>query len=139
LHNPENEIDIFAERARSRLVLGLKSTVRPLTPNEVRLRNEDIIGGVDHTADMLLRLRPAVGFVITNGYRGDYATWEAALRRDVMIGTVEDIDDIAADPMTARETVKARVGFANAAPAHQRVRRPPDRFRLGRWNVELTA
>ncbi len=137
LHNPENEIDIFAVRPGAALVLGLKSTVRPLTPGEVRLRNENIIGGVDHTADMLLRLPPAVGFVITNGYRGDYVTWEAALRRNVMIGTVEDIDSIAADPMTAGHTLKRRVGFGNGTPVSPP--RPPDRFRLGRWNIELTT
>jgi hypothetical protein len=138
LHNPDNEIDIFAERASSHLVLGLKSTVRPLTPGEVRLRNEDIISGVNHTADMSERLSPAVGFVITNGYRGDYATWEVALRRNVMIGTVEDIEAIAADPTSAADALRVKVGFGNGTTVQQRLR-PPARFRLGRWNIELTA
>lgn len=60
-----------------------------------------------------------------------------ALRRNVMIGTVEDIDAIAADPMTARHTLKVRVGFENGTPVRRP--RPPGRFRLGRWNIELTT
>jgi hypothetical protein len=111
--------------------------VRPITPREVRRRNEDIIDGINHTADVLPRVSAPVGFVITNGYRGDYATWEVALRRNVMIGTVKDIGEIAADPIKATDIVKSRAGFKkkpSGAPPRQ-----PSRFRLGGWNIELTV
>jgi hypothetical protein len=110
---------------------------RPMTPGEVRYRNDDIIKGINHTAEVLPRLSGAVGFVITNGYRGDYATWEVALRRNVMIGTVEDIGEIAADPIKATDTLKSRAGFKEK-PSGMPLRQPI-RFRLGRWNIELTV
>jgi hypothetical protein len=137
LHNPDKEIDVFSVREALGLVLGLKSMVRPMTPGEVRRRNDDIIKGINHTADVLPRLSGAVGFLITNGYRGDYATWEVALQRNVMIGTVEDIGEIAEDPLKATDLLKSRPGFKKRpsdAPPRQ-----PSRFRLGRWNIELTV
>ncbi len=80
--------------------------------------------------------RRAVGFVITNGYRGDYATWEVALRRNLMIGTVQDIEEIAADPVKAIDLLKSRAGFKQK-PSRVRLDQPT-RFRLGGWNIELT-
>jgi hypothetical protein len=137
LRDPDREIDVYSVREALGLVLGLKSMVRPMTPGEVRYRNDDIIKGINHTAEVLPRLSGAVGFVITNGYRGDYATWEVAPRRNVMIGTVEDIGEIAADPIKATDTLKSRAGFKekpSGMPLCQ-----PIRFRLGRWNIELTV
>jgi len=137
LHGPDKEIDIYSVRKADGLVLQLKSLVRPMTPGEVRRRNEDIIDGINHTAEVVPRLPGAVGFLITNGYRGDYATWEVALRRNVMIGTVEDINEIAADPIKAIDVLKSRAGFKpkpSRTPTHQ-----PVRFRLGGWNIELTT
>lgn len=137
LHEPDREIDIYSVRNSERLVLQLKSLVRPMTPGEVRRRNEDIIEGINHTAEVVPRLPGAVGFVITNGYRGDYATWEIALRRNVMIGTVEDIGQIAADPIRAIDILKTCAGFKQKPP---HVAAPqPSRFRLGHWNIELTV
>ena len=135
LHDPEAELDIYAIRNTDRLVLQLKSLVRPISPGEVRRRNADIIKGLDHTADMLPRISPAVGIVITNGYRGDYATWDVALRRNVRIGTVEDIEEIAADPVKALDLLKSRAGFKQRPEPKQPNQTP--RFRLGRWNIEL--
>jgi hypothetical protein len=81
------------------------------------------------------RLPGAIGFVITNGYRGDYSTWEIALRCSVMIGTIEDIGQIAADPAKAISILKARAGFKQKSPDLQG--QAANRFRLGRWNIEL--
>jgi hypothetical protein len=49
--------------------------------------------------------------VITDGYRGDYSTWRAALDRHVPIGTLEDLDAIARDPGQAFALLQQRVGF----------------------------
>jgi len=107
-----------------------------MTPEEVRRRNEDIINGINHTADVLRRLQGAVGFVISNGYRGDYATRDMALRRNVMIGTIEDVGEIAASPLEMTDILKSRAGFKQKpsdAPVSS-----PSRFRLGCWKIELT-
>jgi len=136
LRNPDKEIDIYSVRGDAGLVLALKSMVRPMTPEEVRRRNEDIINGINHTADVLRRLQGAVGFVISNGYRGDYATWDMALRRNVMIGTIEDVGEIAASPLEMTDILKSRAGFKQKpsdAPFSS-----PSRFRLGCWKIELT-
>jgi hypothetical protein len=91
---------------------------RPMTPPEVRGRNNWIIEDIGHTGDLLQRFGDsAVRFVITNGYRGDYRTWPVALRRNVMIGTIDDIEDLAADPVAAGDMLKSRVGFDPAAPS----------------------
>jgi len=136
LRNPDKEVDIYSVRGDAGLVLALKSMVRPMTPGEVRRRNEDIINGIKHTADVLPRLQGAVGFVISNGYRGDYATWDTALRRNLMIGTIEDVEEIAVSPCEMTDILKSRAGFKQKpsdAPISS-----PSRFRLGRWNIELT-
>ncbi|MGH7984665.1 MAG: hypothetical protein ACREQX_00020 [Candidatus Binataceae bacterium] len=138
LREPDMEIDIYSFRSDTeRIILQLKSLVRPMTPREVRRRNEDIICGINHTAAVVSRLPGAVGFVITNGYRGDYATWKVALRHNVTIGTVEDIREVTTDPIRAIDALKARVGFkqtSNPTPTNR-----PARFRLARWNIELTT
>jgi hypothetical protein len=112
LSEPEQEIDIYAERGEGRLVLQLKSTLRPESPWEVLKRNEDVIDGITHTSEVLERL-PAgtLGFVLTDGYRGDYQTWKEGLDHEVTTGTVEDIEGLASEPGRATEVLKERAGF----------------------------
>lgn len=134
-HNPSKEVDIYATRKEKRLVLQLKSTLRPETPWEVSKRNQDLIDGVEHTAEVLKRF-PAgtVGIVMTDGYRGDYQTWQVALSRGVGIGTVEDIEDIAKDPGKALNVLKSRSGFATnsrGGPVEDR------EFELMGWKFRL--
>jgi hypothetical protein len=138
LHGPEAEIDIYATRVGAELLLGLRSMSRPLTPPEVRGRDDWIIKDIHHTADLLSRFSDhARGFVITNGYRGDYVTWPAALGRSVMIGTIDDVDDIGTDPTAAADILKRRVGFDPTKP-------PPSQpsgvsFKLKDWRIEFAA
>jgi len=76
LSDPEREIDVYAAKGQQDLVIQLKSTLRPHSPWEVYKRNADVIDGVNHTAEVLPRFREGVlGFVITDGYEGDYQTW----------------------------------------------------------------
>ncbi|HEY2422526.1 MAG TPA: hypothetical protein VGH55_00385, partial [Chthoniobacterales bacterium] len=49
-----------------------------------------------------------------DGYRGDYQTWEVANRLGIPIGTVEDFQEIARDPVAALDLLKARAGFNSA-------------------------
>jgi hypothetical protein len=70
------EADFQATRGRDTLVLQLKSTLRPATPWEVYKRNEGLIDGVKHTKKLIDRGVASQGFVVTDGYRGDYA-WRA--------------------------------------------------------------
>jgi hypothetical protein len=108
----EKEIDILARRETETVVLQLKSTLRPEAPWEVYKRNEDILKGVEHTGQVLQLLQKnALGFVITDGYRGDYVTWASALRASIPIGTLRDVSDIAQDPVNTIELLKQRVGF----------------------------
>jgi hypothetical protein len=138
LRDPGAEIDIFATKAGAELLFGLRSMSRPLTPPEVRGRDDWIIKDVHHTADLLPRFGDlARGFVITNGYRGDYVTWPAALARGVMIGTVDDVDDIAIDPAGAGDILKRRVGFDPTKPAPSQPHGAS--FRLKDWRIEFTV
>jgi hypothetical protein len=137
LRDPKREVDLFSVRDNAKLVLSLKCLVRPMTPREVRLRNSEIICGIHHTADEVLpRLPGTTAFLITNGYRGDYTTWETALCRNVMIGTVQDIAEIAINPIAAINVLKSRIGFKQKP---SQPLRPRGRFRLGGWNIELTV
>ena len=64
------------------------------------------------------------GLVITDGYRGDYVCWEEALRRDITIGTLEDVEDLARDPGRAIRLMRTKAGV----PTRERSgRRLPDR------------
>jgi hypothetical protein len=58
--------------------------------------------------------------VITDGYRGDYSTWRAALDRHVPIGALEDLDAIARDPGQAFALLQERVGFTGRPRANRR-------------------
>jgi hypothetical protein len=112
LTNPPREIDIYAKRVNNNVVIQLKSTLRPETPWEVLKRNGEILKGISHTAEVLPRFpEGAVGFVITDGYRGDYYTWQRSLIDGVMVGTINDVEEIAGDALKAIDTLKSRAGF----------------------------
>lgn len=136
LTDPLRELDIYATRGNEKLVLQLKSTLRPETPWEVLKRNDDLLAGIEHTSEACARLAEGtVGIVITDGYRGDYYTWARALSLSVMTGTVRDIDDIAESPLVALELLKLRAGFSSQAEAQPF----PDRdFQLFGWTFRLT-
>jgi hypothetical protein len=135
LRDPEKEIDIYAERGEGRLVLQLKSTLRPESPWEVLKRNEDVIEGINHTSEVLKRLPAGTrGFVLTDGYRGDYQTWKEALGRDVMTGTLEDIQVVASEPSRAPQVLRERAGFGRAVQSAS----VPDREQeLFGWKLRL--
>jgi hypothetical protein len=135
LTSPALELDVYATRAEASLILQIKSTLRPETPWEVLKRNEDIIDGIKHTSNALTRIRSgSFGFLITDGYRGDYQTWEVANRLCNPIGTVEDVREIATDPAAALNLLKARAGFNTAEPGGP----VPDRaFELLEWKFRL--
>jgi hypothetical protein len=73
-------------------VIELKSTLRPESPCEVHKRNDDILGGIEQAHRARTQLgKDATAVVITDGYRGDFATWRLALERRVATGTLEDL------------------------------------------------
>jgi hypothetical protein len=135
LRNPDQQIDVFAERGECKQVIQLKSTLRPESPWEVLERNEDVIDGIIHTSDILKRFPAgARGFVLTDGYRGDYQTWKVALDRGVMTGTMEDIEVIAAEPSRAAGVLKQRAGFGRACEVTSIPDREQDLFG---WKLRL--
>ena len=94
------------------MVIQLKSTLRPESANEVNNRNTDILTGVEQAHGAGVQLGHEVtAVVITDGYRGDYTTWRAALDRQVGIGTLEDVEAIGRRPANALELLRQRVGF----------------------------
>jgi hypothetical protein len=123
--NPSQEADILATRDAERLVLELKSTLRPETPWEVYKRNEDVIGGVKQARSLIDRGAAGHGFVVTDGYRGDYACWAEALTCGIPIATLNDLEVIANDPVAAVSNVKNRVGITGSPPGS--LERLPDR------------
>lgn len=135
LRNPSAELDIYARRSNENLILQLKSTLRPETPWEVQKRNDDILDGIDHTAAALARLPPkSAGLVITDGYRGDYVTWATSNSRDVIVGTIRDIDEISESPEISKEVLKLRAGFK---PREKPAAVPDREFRLFEWTFRL--
>jgi hypothetical protein len=114
--NPLQEVDVLASRDTTTLILQLKSTLRPETPWEVYKRNEGLIDGVQHTKRLLERGAATLGFVVTDGYRGDYACWVVALASDIPIATLYDLEAIASDPVAAVAMVKNRVGITASTP-----------------------
>jgi hypothetical protein len=118
LANPPKEIDGYATRGSETCILQLKSTIRPQSPWEVYKRNTDVIKGIAHTAEVLPRVGEAVrGIVITDGYEGDYATWNESIATGVPVATLEDLDWIAKNPQEAFKALAERAGIQeNAAP-----------------------
>jgi len=114
--DPPQEVDVLASRDTKTLILQLKSTLRPETPWEVYKRNEELIAGVKHTKRLVDRGAANQGFVVTDGYRGDYACWAEALASGIPIATLYDLEVIASDPVAAAAEVKSRVGIAASAP-----------------------
>jgi len=109
--DPPQEADVLASRDAKTLVLQLKSTLRPETPWEVYKRNEGLIDGVKHTKRLVDRGAAKQGFVVTDGYRGDYACWAVALASGIPIATLYDLEVIASDPIAAVAEMKNRVGI----------------------------
>jgi len=114
--DPPQEVDVLASRNAKTLILQLKSTLRPETPWEVFKRNEGIIEGVKHTMRLVDRGVANQGFVVTDGYRGDYECWTGALAFEIPIATLYDIEEIASDPVAAAAEVKSHVGITASAP-----------------------
>lgn len=134
--NPPQEADVVGQRQSEALVVELKSTLRPETPWEVHKRNEDIVHGIRQTKALVDRGVAGVGFVLTDGYRGDYACWAEALSNDVTIGTLDDLAEIALDPVNAALSLKEKVGLhSEASGPHERL---PDRdIELMGWKIRL--
>jgi hypothetical protein len=129
------ELDVMAQRDGVSMLLQLKSTLRPEAPWEVFKRNQDILEGIQHTSEVasMLPQRP-VAFVITDGYRGDYITWASALQERIPIGTLRDLEDLAADPFAAIDLLKERVGFDLSRPPEP----IPDRsFEIMGWTMRV--
>jgi len=114
--DPPQEVDVLAIRDGKTLILQLKSTLRPETPWEVYKRNEGIIEGVKHTKRLVDRDAANQGFVVTDGYSGDYSYWEEALASGIPIATLYDLEVIASDPVAAVAEVKNRMGITASAP-----------------------
>jgi len=134
--NPTQQADIVATRGAESLILELKSTLRPETPWEVYKRNNDIIHGVKQAKAMIDRGVSTYGFVISDGYRGDYACWGEALSSAIPIGMLSDLAEIANDPATAAPALQVKVGITgNSMPPHERL---PDReTTVASWKLRL--
>ena len=112
--NPSQEADIIATRNDIKIVLQLKSTLRPETPWEVYKRNEDIIDGINHTKSLIERGIAEHGFVVTDGYRGDYMCWAKALTCGISIATLYDLEAITNDPISAASDIRSNIGVTNS-------------------------
>jgi len=135
LRDPPREIDVYAIRDGLHLVLELKSTLRPEAPWEVYKRNDDILAGIAQAQVARDRIGSgATGAVITDGYRGDYSTWHLATERQIPIGTLEDIPDIARNPHQMLELLQTRVGFDAAPPEGAPFERSCD---LMGWTIRI--
>jgi len=135
LSNPAREIDGYAQRGSEILIVQLKSTLRPQSPWEVFKRNTDVIEGIRHTAEMVGRIGPsAKGIVITDGYAGDYATWQESIKTGIPVGTLDDLALIASDPVTAFSTFAARAGIGEKAAS---VSTPERKVSLGPWTLRM--
>ena len=135
-NNPSQEADILAERDSDSLVFELKSTLRPETPWEVFKRNEDIIKGIGQAACLVARGVARHGFVVTDGYRGDYICWAKALGDAIPIGTLYDLEDLANNPTQAVSTLKSRVGIVTDGFG-SRERMPDREVTLAGWTLRL--
>ena len=80
-----------------------------------------------HTKRLVDRGAAKYGFVVTDGYRGDYACWAEALANGIPIATLYDLEAIAADPVSAAGVVKGRVGITAPGTEPQQNQGLPDR------------
>ena len=135
LTDPEQEVDILAQRLSDSVVIELKSTLRPVALHEVDNRNRDVLKGLSQAESLVGRGVAKRGLVITDGYRGDYSCWEKALKCDVTIGTLSDLADVARDPNAAIQLMRKRAGVPTNRHA---ARRLPDREAdLLDWKLRL--
>lgn len=135
LSNPPREIDGYARRATETCIVQLKSTLRPQSSWEVYKRNNDIIDGIAHTAEVVRRFgEGTTGIVITDGYEGDYATWKKSLATGVPVATLEDVDWIARDLRDAFKSLARRAGIEEQAPPEEL---PERSFTLCGWTLRL--
>jgi hypothetical protein len=135
LRDPEREIDVYAARGQQDLVIQLKSTLRPHSPWEVYKRNADVLDGISHTAEVLPRFREgALGFVVTDGYEGDYETWARSLETNVPVATLQDLEQIACDPEGAFRRLKDRAGI-KGGPSSEAF--PERDIELCEWTIRL--
>jgi hypothetical protein len=112
LKDPPREIDGYAAKGQQDVIIQLKSTLRPHSPWEVQKRNSDVIDGIKHTADVLRRFREgALGFVVTDGYEGDYSTWAESLSSRIPVATLQDLGVIAENPVGAFQLFARRAGI----------------------------
>ena len=125
LKDPAQEADVVASRPGDTFIIELKSTLRPETLWEVYKRNKDIKKGLRQAESLVRRGVGDRGLVITDGYRGDYACWEDALKRDVTIGTLGEVEDLARDPDRAISIMKRKAGVPTGKPDGRRL---PDRI-----------
>ena len=135
LTDPHQEADIVAARSSDTLVIELKSTLRPETVWEVYKRNQDILNGLCQAESLVRRGVGNRGLVITDGYYGDYICWKEALRRDVAIGTLGEMAELARDPNRAIRTMLTRAGVPTGKRSGRRL---PDRnVDIFGWTLRL--
>ncbi len=128
------DIDLYVKRGRVSVGLQLKSLLRPHAPTEVFRRNRDLVKGIDQVKRARAWLpSAAIGMVVTDGYRGDYAVWGRALDARVPIATLDDLSDVARTPSSSMALLKRRAGISG------RVADPlaPRRCALGAWTLEF--
>ena len=135
LTDPPGDLDVYALRGCEQLAAQLKSTLRPEAPWEVYKRNDDVRHGIEQADRARAQLGENVtAVVITDGYRGDYATWQVALERRVPIGTLDDVEAIARDPAQAFALLQRRVGFGAESHGEAPQERTCD---LMGWSVRI--
>ena len=135
LENPEQEVDMIAERHDDSLAIELKSTLRPETLWEVYNRNKDIKKGVSQIKSIIERGVARTGLVITDGYRGDFRCWGEALRREVTIGTLHEIEELAQGPDNAVQLMKEKAGVKIDGRSGQRL--PDRKAEILGWTLRL--
>ena len=114
LNDSLGDVDVYAVRGHNRMVIQLKSTLRPESPWEVYKRNADILDGIEQAHRARAQLgKDVTGVVITDGYRGDFASWRVGLERRVATGTLEDLDAIASEPGQTFEILSRRAGLGS--------------------------
>ena len=111
LTDPPQEADIVASRLGEALVIELKSTLRPESLWEVYKRNQDILKGLRQAESLVRRGVGNRSLVITDGYWGDYVCWEEARKRDVIIGTLDEVAGLTRDQERATRLMKTKAGI----------------------------
>ena len=121
LGDPEQEVDFIASRQNWNIAVELKSTLRPESLWEVYKRNQDVIDGISHIESIVNRRVAHKGLVVTDGYRGDFRCWGEALRREVIIGTLHEIKELAQYPDNTVQLMKEKAGVKTDGRSGQRL------------------